>query len=126
MTDTKKKTSTLDLLKNKKPRTKTISIAVGEDEVEMTFKAISSHELDKLQSKHKPTMEQKARGFAFNVNTFAPALVAACSVEPELTEADAKEIWESETWSTGELNHLFDTCSSLCMEGMQVPFSKSD
>jgi len=120
------KQSLLDKLKGKRPRRKTIAIDVSGEEVQMTFEAISAHELDKLQTKHKPTTEQRARGFAFNPNTFAPALVAACSVEPKLSLDDAREIWESEFWSTGELNQLFDTCSNLCMEGMQVPFTKSD
>lgn len=118
--------TTLDRLKRKRPRTKTITVAVDGEEIELTFKALSAEELDALQSKHKPTTEQRARGFAFNPNTFAPALVALCSYDPEMTLADTTEIWESPSWSTGELNQLFDTCSNLCMEGMQVNFSKSD
>ena len=98
-------------------------MSIDGDEVELTFQAISSSELDALQGKHAPTIEQKSRGFAFNPTTFAPALVAACSYEPKMTLDDTTEIWESEAWSMGELNQLFDTCSTLCMEGMTIPFS---
>lgn len=119
------KSATLEQLKGKKPRRKTIKVVIEDNEVELTFQAISSTDLDKLQGKHTPTMDQKAKGFAFNPQTFAPALVAACSYEPKMTEEDTKEIWESEAWSTGELNVLFDTCSVLCMEGMTIPFSSN-
>jgi len=119
------KESVLDRLKNKKPRTKTLTVEVGGDELELTFQAISSHDLDALQTKHAPTLEQKAKGFNFNPDTFGPALVAACSSEPEMTEEDTKELWESGAWSTGELGQLFDTCISLCMEGMNTNFTNN-
>lgn len=119
------KASLLDKLKNKKPRTKTIKVEVGGEELELTFQAISAHDLDKLQTKHAPSIEQKARGFVFNPDTFAPALVAACSLDPEMSEADTKQLWASEAWSTGELSVLFDTCSNLCMEGLNTNFTSN-
>lgn len=122
----KSKKATLDLLKGKKPRSKTISIEISGEQVEMTFQAISSHELDALQAKHTPTTEQRVKGSSFNPQTFPPALVAACSVEPQLTEEDTKEIWESDAWSMGELAYLFDTVSELCTQGLNVPFTESD
>lgn len=119
------KQSVLDRLKNKKPRQKTIKVEVSGEELELTFQALSSHDLDKLQTKHAPSIEQKAKGYNFNPDTFGPALVAACSVDPEMTEADAKEIWASDSWSTGELGQLFDTCIALCMESLNTAFTKS-
>lgn len=89
----------------------------------MSFEALSSHDLDRLQSKHAPTSDQRVRGLQFNPDTFAPALVAACAKDPEMTNADAVDIWKSDAWSTGELNFLFDTCTSLCMEGLDIPFT---
>lgn len=120
------KKATLDLLRGKKRRTREVEIQVNGEKVAMVFAAISAHDLDLLQGKHTPTVEQRARGMQFNPETFAPALVAACLTDPELSEADAKEIWESGAWSTGELSFLFDTASSLCMEGLNVPFTESD
>lgn len=117
------KQATLDLLKGKTRREKTVQVQVSGQELSITFKAISSHDLDRLQSKYPPTSEQRVRGMQFNPETFAPALVAACAADPEMTEEDAREIWKSESWSTGELNFLFDTCSQLCMEGLDIPFT---
>lgn len=119
------KKATLDLLRGKRRRTKTIPLEINGEKVEMTFAALSSHDLDALQGKHTPTAEQRARGLVFNPDTFAPSLVAACMIDPEMTEAEAKEIWASGAWSTGELNFLFETCSQLCMEGLDIPFSVS-
>lgn len=119
------KKATLDKLRNKKRRLKVVKVQIDGDELEMSFAAISAHDLDRLQGQHVPTIEQKARGMAFNPETFAPALVAACSVEPKLSADDAKEIWESDAWSTGELNYLFDTVSALCMEGLNIPFTEN-
>lgn len=120
------KLSVLDKLKLKKRRTQTLKMTVGEEEVELVFEAISAKELDALQAKHQPTQEQRTQGAAFNRNTFPPALIAACAVEPKISEADAREIWTSPEWSTGELNTLFDAVSTLCMKGLDVPFIGTD
>ena len=122
----KSKKATLDLLRGKKPRSKTVTIQIDGEQVEMVFSAISSHELDALQAKHTPSTEQRAKGSSFNPDTFPPALVAACSVDPKITEEEAKEIWASDAWSMGELAYLFDTVSGLCTEGLNVPFTASD
>lgn len=117
------KQNALDLLKSKRKRSRTVEIEVNGEKVELTFQAISYKELDKLQAQHPPTQEQRIAGAAFNRATFPPALVAACSVEPKMTYADARDIWESDEWSTGELNALFDVVSGLCMQGLDIPFT---
>jgi len=117
------KKSVLDQLKSKKRRSQTVTIDLNGSEVELKFEAISYKELDALQAKHPPTQDQRVNGASFNRNTFPPALIAACSVEPKITETDAREIWSSEEWSTGELNTLFDAVSGLCMKGLDVPFT---
>lgn len=117
------KQATIDLLKGKSRRSKTVKVQVDGQELAMTFQALSSHDLDRLQSKHAPTSDQRVRGLQFNPDSFAPALVAACAKDPELSTADANDIWKSDAWSTGELNFLFDTCTGLCMEGLDIPFN---
>lgn len=117
---------TLDRLMSKKLRTKEVEVNIGGDTLTWTFRAIPAHKLDELQAKHTPTKEQRARGMGFNPNTFAPELVALCSVDPELSKEEARDIWNSDEWSTGELNFLFDTCTNLCTEGFNVPFTESD
>ena len=117
------KKATLDLLRSKKRRTKTVELTINEQQVEFTFAALSAHDLDKLQAKHAPTASQKLQGMAWNGDTFPPALVAACLTDPEVSLEEMNEIWTSGEWSTGELSTLFDTASRLCMEGMDIPFT---
>lgn len=119
------KRATLDLLRSKKRRTKTIPVNINGEDVEFELQALSAHELDKLQAKHQPTASQKLQGMAWNGDTFPPALVAACLVDPEVSAEEMTEIWTSGEWSTGELSTLFNAASNLCMEGMDVPFSGS-
>ena len=117
------KKATLDLLRGKKRRTKAVELSINGEQVEFSFAALSAHDLDKLQAKHAPTASQKLQGMAWNGDTFPPALVAACLVDPEVSLEEMNEIWVSGEWSTGELSTLFDTASRLCMEGMDIPFS---
>lgn len=117
------KRATLDLLRSKKRRSKTIELTINGESVEFVFTALSAHDLDKLQAQHPPTAKQKLDGMAWNGDTFPPALVAACLSEPEVSLEEMNEIWVSGEWSTGELSTLFNTASSLCMEGMDIPFS---
>ena len=112
---------TFEQLKKKTVPEKTIEIEIGGNSFEWRFRAISGNRLDALQTKYPPNKEQRARGMGFNPEKFGPAIVAACSVEPELTEEEAMELWTSEEWTTGELNVLFNTCTDLCMGGFQVP-----
>jgi len=119
------KKATLDLLRSKKRRSKTIAMSINGQTAEFTFTALGSHDLDALQAKHQPTPKQKIDGMSWNPDTFAPALVAACLQDPEVSEQEMKEIWESGEWSAGELGTLFNTASQLCMEGMDIPFTES-
>lgn len=117
------KASVLDKLKNKKKRQQAVTVEVNGEQLELIFEAISYKDLDALQAKHPPTQQQRVDGAAFNRNTFPAALVAACSVDPKISESDARDIWASDDWSTGELNTLFNTVSDLCMKGLDIPFT---
>lgn len=117
---------TVDQLKKKTIPTREVEIELGGEQYSWKFQAISGTKLDALQMKYPPTKEQRARGLQFNADKFGPALVAACSVEPEISVEDAMEIWKSEEWTTGELNTLFETCIDMCMGRMQVnPFGSA-
>lgn len=122
---TKSRKNALSVLKGKKKRRKTVTVDIDGNKVKLVFEALSATQLDKLQAAHPPTDEQRRTGAVFNKNTFPAALVAACSVDPEISYEDAQEIFTSDAWSTGELNALFDTVSSLCMQGLDVPFTDS-
>lgn len=125
------KRATLDLLMNKARATSEFTIYVknqdGEDqEVTMKYEAIGARQYDKLVGKHPPTSEQRADGSTFNIDTFAPALIAKVCMEPEMTEAQAKEIWNSEDWSRGDLMVLFRNAVELNNRGLDIPFSERD
>lgn len=119
------KRALLSRLLNKQRKTRTVPVTIEGESVELKFAAISAHELDKLRAEHPPTVEQRAQGFSVNQDTFQPALVAACLTEPEMTYEEAKEMWTSEHWSTGELNFLFEVCSNLCLDGIDIPRNAS-
>lgn len=124
------KTATLDLLKGKKRAVSKFKIYLPDEdgsnmELELTYRAIGAREYDKLVGKHPPTTEQRADGANFNLDTFAPALIAAVAVEPELSEADAKEIWNSPEWSRGEVFELWRKAVDLCNRGLDIPFTEN-
>ena len=61
------------------------------------------------QKAHKAKCEQEGLPYAplsFNPDTFPPALIAQCSVTPDLTREQADRIWVE--WSDGQTGVLFD------------------
>lgn len=124
------KAATLDLLKGKKKAVERFSIYLpGDDgektEVELTFTAIGAVEYDKLVGKHPPKPEQRVDGAAFNMDTFGPALISRCCTDPEMSEDDANEIWQSPDWSRGDLMVLFRRAVELNSRGIDIPFSEN-
>lgn len=117
------KAATLNLLKGKTRAKETFSIYLGTDEVKLTFQALGAKEYDKLVSKYPPKAEQRVEGASFDIDNFAPALIAKVSVDPEMSEEDAKEIWESPEWSRGDLMVLFRKAVELNNRGVDIPFS---
>src|SRR5690348_16554108 len=112
----------------KKPR-RTLTFTVltqdedGDVQLEMKYKAISAKEYDDLVAAHPPKPKDKQSGASFDLDTFAPALIAAMSVDPKLTEDEAKEIWDSPEWSGGEVSTLFFNAQRVCNAGLDVPFN---
>jgi len=122
------KTATRDLLgllKSKKRKTSELSITINDEPLVLKFQAISATELDKLRAKHPPTKAQVASGQGINFETFQPALVAATLVDPAMTEDEAREMWTSDYWSSGELAQIFEASSEVCLAGLDVPPSAS-
>lgn len=120
--------ATLDeLRKKKKPRSEAVTVTLDQESspttVVMRFQAIGSKRWETLLADHPPTDAQQREHLAeqekvgiplqarrrlqWNVDTFPPALIAACIVEPKLTVAQAEELWESEAWNAGELDAIF-------------------
>jgi hypothetical protein len=90
------------------------------------YRAVPSKEYDDLQAAHPPTPEQKKQGHTYNVDTFAPALISACSFEPRMSYEQAREIYTSPDWSGGELGTLFIKALQVCNSGLDVPFNARD
>lgn len=124
------KASVLDIMKGKARSTTEFTLYLTDDdgtkhEVALKYQAIGMREYDKLVSKHPPKPDQRAEGASFDMDTFAPALIAACSVEPELSLSDAKDIWNSPAWSRGDLMVLFRNAVELNNRGLDIPFSEN-
>lgn len=120
--------ATLEDLLNKPARTRDLIIRVpaekgGAHELTLKLKAVGSQAYDDLLAAHPPTAEQKREGNTYNADTFAPALIAACCVEPAMSEKDAVTLWTSSEWSRGEVTELFVACVEVCSKGLDVPFT---
>lgn len=89
-------------------------------EVSFLFRAIGSKEYDQQLTRHPPTTSQKGEGANYNIHTFAPALLSRVCVDPELTEKQWGEVWESPDWNRGEVMQLFLTAVNLCNTGMEL------
>lgn len=124
-----RRAATFDELLKKPARTKDLVLKVPADdngvlELVVTLRAIGSKAYDDMLAGHPPTREQKADGASYNSDTFAPALISACSVSPSLTVDEARQIWESDEWSRGELMELFMGCVEVNNKGLDVPFTE--
>jgi hypothetical protein len=122
------KRATLDLLRSKRRLEKelTVLLPVGDgktEEVSFLFQSIGAQDWDRLIAKHPPTTEQRGEGASSNMHTFAPALLAVSCIDPELSESDWKEIWNSPDWNRGEVVQFYMTAVELSSTGMDVPFS---
>lgn len=79
--------------------------AVDEASIRLRFQALERKDFEALKKAHPPTEEQAEDGFEFNIDTFAPELIAASSLDG-LTADDARTFLD--TWSNAEANALFD------------------
>lgn len=60
----------------------------------VTVTALGAEEYLALKEKHRPSDPEKVkRGYEWDEETFAPALIAA-SVDPPMTEAEATDLWK--------------------------------
>jgi hypothetical protein len=117
--------ATFAQLRSKAPQEKEVVVRLGDDEMSFLFRSIGAKEWDLLVSKHPPTNAQRADGNPFNTDTFPPALMARVCVEPVLSSEEWTEIWESDTWSRGEIGDLYAAAVNLCTSGFNIPFSAS-
>lgn len=96
-----------------------------ETSVTFEFQGIGRAAYDKLVEAHPPRKEDKDNKAEFNVDTFPPALIAASSFEPKITEEQAELIFNDPSWSQAELLKLFYTAYSVNNEVADLPKSRS-
>lgn len=119
------KRATLEALLSKRRAEKEVKVVLAEGEPAVTFKfvAIKPKDYDELVTKHQPTAEQAKSGANINPDTFPPALVARVCAEPKFSEAEWRQVWDSEGWGRGELNSLYWEANELCNRGLEItPF----
>jgi len=98
--------------------------------VTFTFRDIGKKVHDALQMAHPPTpddISQWERGggqgkLAYSLTTFPPALISACAIAPLITPDEAQTIWD--TWGEGDIETLFLTAMTACMEKTSIPKSR--
>lgn len=84
-----------------------------ENTAEFVLRSIGRKPFELLVDEHPPTEKQKAEAkkagseINWNADTFPPALVAACLVEPQMSADDVLEMWDSPDWNQAELLSLF-------------------
>lgn len=114
-----------DLL-GKPPATETIEVLFPNPDGEpiprkLRFRALPSEDYDLIQAKFPPTEKQRKKGQNVDWDKFAPALIAACMDKPQMSYEQVKKLFDSNTWSSGELGNLFSVANALCISGFDVP-----
>jgi len=84
-----------------------------------TFQGIGDKNWSDLLAAHAPR-EGKEDEENFNPETFAPALLAASSVEPKMTEDQVKRLFDNFTLT--QRNTLFAAAYSANTRGVDIPF----
>lgn len=87
---------------------------IGDDLVEFTFRSIGRRRYEEIFEECPATSKQKQEAIKageeepqWNPETFPPAIIAASIVEPEMTDDDVYDMWESTDWNQAELTSLF-------------------
>lgn len=126
MADAQRKRASLTRLQSKKAREKTVSVELPTEDgestelVELLFRSIGATEYDKLVTRFPATQAQKREGATYNIDKFAPALLAAVCIDPAMSEDEAEELWNSEAWNRGELMNLFREAVEICITGVAL------
>jgi hypothetical protein len=120
--------ATIEELFSKPRRKLSFNVSVAGEDGEaitrtMTYQAISAKEYDKLMEGHPPTPKQREDQAVLNIDTFAPALIAAVSLDPKLTYEQAEQLYTDPAWSGGEVSSLYYNAQRVCNAGLDIPFN---
>lgn len=98
---------------------------IENDEIEFVFQAMPRTRYSELLEEHPPSDEDKEAGLAFNADTFPPALIAECLIDPEGVDVkEATRIWAE--WSDAECELLLANAIAVNRSLKDIPFTKSD
>ena len=124
----KKKKSLMTALSAKKRRTSTLKLEVDGTMYEWTFQALPALKADQLRGEHPATAAQKRSNpnAVLNLDTYHPAFIAACSLDPKISEEEAAELFKNDGLSAGELESILAECYKVNNEGLGVPFTEGD
>lgn len=114
------KEATFDMFMSKKRRVEVLPITLNGDSVELTFTSCGRIKYDKLLTSCAPTTAQRADGWTYDQEKFAPKLLAQVVTEPVFSEAQWDEIWKSEEWNRGELGDLLNKAVEVCSYGLDL------
>jgi hypothetical protein len=87
--------------------------AFDEASIELRFQALDRKTYKELLAAHPPTEDQAEDGYAFNVDTLAPVLIAASSLDG-ITEEDAAQFLDD--WAQAEAEALLNTAFGVQRE----------
>lgn len=126
-TETSENNDKVALLLGKPKNTDTFKLYSGQGddatEIELKLEALSSKDYDKLISKYPPNEADAAKGMTYDLDKFAPALISACLIDPELSLMQAKQLWSGDNWSRGDVEGLYNRVLRLNHRDSTVPFT---
>lgn len=104
---------------------------MGANVAEFVFRSVGRRKYEELVENCPATKKQitdaQKEGVdvpGWNPETFPPTLIAAALVEPEFTEEEVFEIWESDDWNQAELVTLFMAAMAVNAERKVVELGK--
>ena len=107
--------SVIEQLLARPPRRETLPLLIegldGEEvEVRFVFEALAPDAYDRLLMDHQPDDEQRevAPLLPWDQESFPPALIAACLVDPSLSHAEVVQLLGSKALNHGEAAEIFD------------------
>ncbi|MFF8910514.1 hypothetical protein [Streptomyces olivaceoviridis] len=84
--------------------------AYDEQTITLRFSALERKALEKLQKQHPATEEDEANGDDWAMDTFAPALISAASLDGMPVEAARRYL---DTWAPGDARDLWQAAWSI-------------
>lgn len=101
--------------------------AIDENCTEFHLRALPNETFEALVEQHPPTKDQKDKwrkenpqlaslggGLRWNDETFRPALIAACCIDPEMDDVDAKDFCSgAEGYTEADVEHVYQTAINI-------------